>query len=462
MNAQPNPSAPLPAVPVPVAPDGSVEDLRVLIISHAHPGYSLGGAEVASHNLHKGLNAVGGASSRYLARVGNPVPRHGASALMSLRQKEDEILYHADDYDHFLLSNRNTEDLRRDFLRFVTDVQPHVVHFHHILGLGLETLFAVRDALPDTRIVVTFHEFLSICHHHGQMVKTAGMKLCQRSSPTDCHACFPDISPARFLQRERFVQSMLQLADHYVSPSHFLAQRFIDWGLDASRMSVIENGLDIAEVAPPRPLTGGNTRRGSFAYFGQMTPYKGADVLLDAVGRVPESVWGEDARMMIFGGNLERQPQAYQNKIAALVEKAGDRVRFYGSYQNVEMPRLMRSVDWMIMPSVWWENSPVVIQEAFHHGRPIISSNIGGMAEKIRDGVDGLHFRAGSAEDLADRLVEALTDDTLWERLRAGIRKPDTHLDFARTHLELYRRLRAEKRSDVPGATAQKAVARTA
>ena len=52
MNAQPNPSAPLPAVPVPVTPEGDAEELRVLIISHAHPGYSLGGAEVAWHNLH--------------------------------------------------------------------------------------------------------------------------------------------------------------------------------------------------------------------------------------------------------------------------------------------------------------------------------------------------------------------------------------------------------------------------
>ncbi|MFG1410848.1 glycosyltransferase family 4 protein [Xanthobacter sp. VTT E-85241] len=435
--------------------------MRVLVVAHAHPSYSLGGAELAAHNLHKGLKAIGGATSRYLARVSSPVPRHAASALMSLRQKDDEILYHADEYDHFLLSNRNTEDLRRDFVRFLREYRPDVVHFHHILGLGLETLFAVRDTLPDAVIVVTFHEFLSICHHHGQMVKTGGMKLCQRASPVECHSCFPEISPARFLQRERFIQSMLEIADHYVSPSRFLAERFVDWGLDGARISVIGNGVDIAEAAPPRGLTGPSKRRGSFAYFGQMTPYKGADVLLDAVGRVPESVWGEDARMMIFGGNLERQPEAFQKKIAALVEKAGDRVRFYGSYQNAEMPRLMRSVDWMIMPSVWWENSPVVIQEAFFHGRPIIASNIGGMAEKIRDGVDGLHFRVGSAEDLADRLIEALTEPDLWGRLRANIEAPDSHLGFARTQLELYRRLHGRRRAD-PDVPAVPAVACTA
>ncbi|OYY29471.1 MAG: hypothetical protein B7Y65_01020, partial [Azorhizobium sp. 35-67-15] len=76
--------------------------MRVLVVAHAHPSYSLGGAELAAHNLHKGLKAIGGATSRYLARVSSPVPRHAASALMSLRQKDDEILYHADEYDHFL------------------------------------------------------------------------------------------------------------------------------------------------------------------------------------------------------------------------------------------------------------------------------------------------------------------------------------------------------------------------
>ena len=416
-------------------------DLRVLVISHGHPGLSLGGAEVASHNLHKGLNAQDGVHSFYMARVGHPFPRHSASALMSYRDTGDEILYHADDYDHFHLSNRNTGDIRRDLQRFVRTLQPDVVHFHHFIGLGLEALHAVRETLPDAAIVVTFHEFLPICHHHGQMVKTAGTKLCNEASPIACHGCFPEISPAAFLRRERFVQSMLQIADHFISPSRFLAERYVAWGLAEDRMKVIENGLDIATAADARPLKSPRERRSRFAFFGQMTPYKGVDILLDAIGRIPEKVWGDDARLMIYGGNLERQPEAFQKKVADCIEKAGDRARFYGSYQNAEMPKLMSSADWVIVPSVWWENSPIVIQEAFFHGRPIISSNIGGMAEKITDGKDGIHFRVGSAEDLADKMVDALTEPDLWERLRKGISRPITHIECAEAHLELYRTL---------------------
>lgn len=425
--------------------------MRILVVSHGHPSFSLGGAEIASYNLHKGLQECDSVDTHYLARVGAPTPRHAGTALMSLRQRGGELLYYAEDYDHFLISNRATDEIERDFVRVLRDLKPDVVHFHHFIGLGLECLFAVRDTLPDALIVVTFHEYLSICHHHGQMVKTGAFKLCYRASPSDCNACFPEIAPSRFLARETFIKGILNLADHFVSPSRFLAERYQQWGLAPQRFSVIENGIDVAEKAPPRPLPAeANGRRSRFAYFGQLTPYKGADVLLDAVTRIPESVWGEDSVLLVYGGNLERQPEAYKKKFAELVEAAGRRVRFCGAFQNHEMPNLMRSVDWVVMPSVWWENSPIVIQEAFFHGRPILASNLGGMAEKITDEVDGLHFRSGSPEDLVDCMTRALSEPGLWERLRAGIKTPLSHVDCAATHLALYQRLIAERGMPAP------------
>ncbi|APG93953.1 glycosyltransferase family 4 protein [Sinorhizobium americanum] len=421
------------------------ELLRVLVVSHGHPAMSLGGAEIASHSLHKGLNALPEVESIYLARTGHPVPRHGASALMSLRLTVDEVLYHADDYDHFFLSNGDTDAIRRDLLRFVGDLKPHVVHFHHIIGMGLEAVYALREALPHSVIVVTFHEYLPICHNHGQMVKRASGQLCSEASPISCHGCFPEIPVSQFLKREQFVRGMLDLADAFVSPSMFLATRYVEWGIEAEKLSVIENGIVMREPAPARDLPAPATRRNRFAYFGQMTPFKGIDVLIDAVSRVPEEIWGDDSCLMIYGGNLERQPLEFQDRVKKLIDEAGRRVRFYGAYQNGDLPRLMRSVDWVVLPSIWWENSPIVIQEALHHRRPIICSDIGGMAEKVQVGRDGLHFRAGSAQDLADRLVEVLSEPQAWDRLHASLRPPMSHIDSARQQAELYRRLLREK-----------------
>lgn len=420
---------------------------RVLVISHGHPSLSLGGAEVASYNLHRGLKSMPESQSFFLARVGDSYPRHGRSALMGVADADDELLYHADDYDPFLISSRNTGDMQRDLYRFVRTLRPDVVHFHHFLGLGLEALYTVRDALPDAVITVTFHEFLPICHHHGQMVKTGGNRLCETSSPIACNGCFPEISPGAFLRRKHFIQSILSLADGFIAPSRFLMNRYVDWGLPAQKCTVIENGLNVSERADQRPLSDSSDRRSKFAFFGQMTPYKGVDVLLDAIRRIPEKLWGEDASLTIFGGNLDRQPERYREKIAELLEKAGDRVRFAGPYQNKDMPALMRQVDWVLMPSVWWENSPVIIQEAFFHRRPMICSGIGGMAEKVRDGVDGLHFRPSSPEDLADRLCDVLRSPQIWNRLQKGICEPKTHIEAAREHLAFYRTLRESRYS---------------
>jgi glycosyltransferase involved in cell wall biosynthesis len=414
--------------------------MRVLILSHGHPAFSIGGAEIASHNLFQGLNRLPGIEAFFLARAAHPVARHRQTPLMSLRQGARETFFWADDYDHALLSNRATDDLTGAFRRYLLDLKPDIVHFHHVIGFGVEALWEVRRTLPEARIVVTFHEYLSICMHHGQMVKTQKKRLCSNASPAECHGCFPDVAATRVFERELFIKNHLGLADAFVGPSHFLIDRYVNWGLPRDKFTMLENGIDVSRAAPPRPLPPSG-RRCRFGFFGQVTEFKGLQVLLDAVGRVNDDVWGDDAALCIFGGNLENQPEAFRNSFEALVEKAGRRAKFYGSYRGEEMPDLMRQVDWVVVPSIWWENSPLVIQEAFLHGRPLITSDIGGMKEKVVDGVSGTLFRVGSAEDLADKLSQLLQDPDAWSRLRAAAPAPIGHEEAATQHLALYRDL---------------------
>ncbi len=92
----------------------------------------------------------------------------------------------------------------------------------------------------------------------------------------------------------------------------------------------------------------------------------------------------------------------------------------------------MAGVDWVVVPSIWWENSPLVIQEAFMHRRPVICSDIGGMAEKVRDGVNGLHFVVGDPYSLAEMIEYAVSAPELWDRLRGQIEGPysmEAHLE---------------------------------
>ena len=99
-------------------------------------------------------------------------------------------------------------------------------------------------------------------------------------------------------------------------------------------------------------------------------------------------------------------------------------MRWVGSYEQTELAQRMDKVDWVVVPSIWWENSPMVIQEAFANGKPVICAGIGGMAEKVRDGVDGLHFEVRNPFDLAETMIRAAVEPGLWQKLKANIREP--------------------------------------
>ena len=97
---------------------------------------------------------------------------------------------------------------------------------------------------------------------------------------------------------------------------------------------------------------------------------------------------------------------------------------------RAEQAALIAEVDWVIVPSVWWENAPLVIQEAFAFGRPVICSNVGGMAEAVADGTNGLHFARGDARSLAQAMHRAIEQPGL---LAAALRRDRIGTDGSRT-----------------------------
>jgi glycosyltransferase involved in cell wall biosynthesis len=100
----------------------------------------------------------------------------------------------------------------------------------------------------------------------------------------------------------------------------------------------------------------------------------------------------------------------------------------------------MQSVHAVLIPSIWWENSPVVIQEALRNHRPIICSDIGGMAEKVRDGIDGFHFPAGSVVGLATLVRRLTAQPEMLAQVAEKISPPVSADMTIAAHLDLYRR----------------------
>ena len=179
-----------------------------------------------------------------------------------------------------------------------------------------------------------------------------------------------------------------------------------------------------------------------------LTPFKGIDVLLRAMARLGPAF---DGQLQIHGAGYAEQPEEMRAEIARLLEETRATVIDAGPYEHTQLPQLMADTDWVVVPSVWWENSPLVIQEAFMHGRPVICSGIGGMAEHVQDRVSGLHFAVGDDQSLADVIWEAAIRPDLWNQLQGGLPSVRTIEDHAgalgRIYAQALERRRQPRRS---------------
>src|SRR5207302_10051670 len=135
------------------------------------------------------------------------------------------------------------------------------------------------------------------------------------------------------------------------------------------------------------------------------------------------------------------------------LEETADSVRLAGRYQQVEIPALMSQVDWVVVPSIWWENAPMVIQEALSARRPVICSDVGGMAEKIQPGVNGLHFRLGDPFSLADTIRYAIGNPELWDKVLSQIADQHSISEHVSTLAGMYNEL-MRRRAPVEAAAA--------
>ncbi len=422
---------------------------RVLVVSHGHPDISTGGGEIAALNLHRALGASGEFRSVFLARHDDVRRLHGGTPFAGTG-RPDEILFHSTMPDWFRFSQPDPARVWRDFREALDAAAPDIVHFHHYVHLGLELLREVKNRDPHTPILLTLHEYFAQCHNHGQMVRTDARTLCRRATPDACARCFPSRTAQDFALREGFVKAHFALVDRFVAPSAFLAQRYVDWGVHPDRIEVIENLLDDDAAVPNRERAANGPLR--IGFFGQINDFKGVEVLLEAVASLAPPV-RDGLRVDINGSGLERQGAPLQKRIARHVRRSDGAVRLRGAYRSDEVGALMRDTDWMVLPSRWWENSPVVILEARRAGLPVICGDIGGMAEKVEHGVTGLHFRVGRADSLAERLTEVVAGGEPMRRAfaqrMAATWRPEA--DRAR-HLALHREVLARAPGQVPAA----------
>lgn len=409
---------------------------KILFVAHGHPAFVAGGTELASHDLFRAWRTAGHEANFVGCVTRLHRDARSFTALQAVKGSANEFLLQVGGFDPFMLAQTDTTQFVSSFSELLQQTAPDIVHFHHFTQIGIDALALIRRLRPAARIVVTLHDYHLICANDGLMTTTTGA-LCERASSDACHACFGDIPAQRFALRRRHLDNLLGLVDGFVSPSHFLKSRFVDWGLPESRIEVIANAVPAATAVAAvedRP-------RRIFGLFANLAPHKGALLALDAVKQITDL---EGFELRIHGANLYREP-GFTASLDTALATAGPQVAALGPYRRHELARMMAAVDWVVVPSTWWENAPLVILEAFRHGRPVITADIGGMAEMVHHDTDGLLFRARDPGDLARTLRRAATEAGLWERLARQVPAPPTPQDSVAPHGAFYSSLMATR-----------------
>ena len=382
---------------------------RVLQIAHNHPRFHAGGTELTALALHR-QGLADGDDSWFLGALDETqiVPNPGTQ-MIGLTPDHREAALFADGFRRFALAQDDHFGFLRELRDYLEWLRPDVVHIHHLLSFGLETLHLIRNTLADVRIVLTLHDYYLICANNGQLYKHDTRERCDGPSLTACLGCFPERNASDFAMRALDIRQALSLVDHVVSPSHFLKQKFEASLSGMPAIPVIENGYlgEAASFAQAPPQDDDVV----FGYFGNISAVKGLTDLLDAA-EILLAQGHSGFRLHVHGTQLFEDP-VLARRMEAAVQTLGHQVRFFGAYASGQMASLLASVDCVVFPSVWWENAPLVIYEALNAGRQVVCYPHGGAPEILARHGAGILAERSEPTALADAMARVLGNRAL-------------------------------------------------
>ncbi|GKT10727.1 glycosyltransferase [Desulforhabdus sp. TSK] len=372
---------------------------KIILCTNAYPPHFIGGAELIAHEHAKILKKMG---HEVIVFAGEPNPKRKR---YSLRRDSFEgipvhrICLHQRDYSSDFV-NFYHEEVQRAFAALVEIFAPDVVHFHNIMGLSVGLIQIAK--LKKIRTILTLHDYWGVCHKNTLMKHDGS--LCQE--PSVCEDCQAVISGQTWQgiptsMRRDYISQQIHLVDAIVSPSRYLADRYVKDGFDGSKFEIIPYGIDTDRFAPAPGSSGNGKVR--FSFVGYLGRHKGVYTILEALPLVE----GNDRMVFTFIGEGDQKEHLQREvKLAGL----SDCVRFRGKVQHSKVETVYRETDVLVLPSIWPDNHPVSIYEAMASGIPVIASRLGGIPELVTDGVTGHLFEHGNACQLAQKMSECLAD----------------------------------------------------
>ncbi len=321
------------------------------------------------------------------------------------------------------------EGVDQRFSELLDEFRPHVVHVGHLNHLS--TSLIEQASARDVPVVFTLHDYWLMCPR-GQFLQMHPANprdpwsACDGQEDRKCaERCYARYFSGAPQEREEDVaywtgwvgrrmehaRRMAGLVDLFIAPSRYLLERFRDgFGLPAAKLRYMDYGFDLSRLV-------GRRRQAEpefvFGYIGTHIPAKGIHHLVEAFGQLRGR-----ARLRIWGRERAANTEALQALARALPGDAAGRVEWLPEYRNADIVRdVFDRVDAIVVPSIWAENSPLVIHEALQARVPVITADTGGMSEYVHDGMNGLLFTHRDPHALARAMQRLVDEPELAQRL---------------------------------------------
>ncbi len=318
----------------------------------------------------------------------------------------------------------------RAFKQVLEDYSPDLVHIGHLNHLSTSLVIeAHKRSIP---LVFTLHDFWLMCPR-GQFLQTVNSKtlplypVCASQKDEKCakHCYWRYFSSQEdqedieywtrwVAKRMDHIREISSFIDLYVAPSLYLLNRFkTDFGIPSEKIVYLDYGFH-------RERLEGRQRKSEddfvFGYIGTHKQAKGIQLLINAFAQLEGK-----SRLIIWGGSLAPFTQSLKAMIAQMPQKVQASIEWRGDYSNEKIVSdVFDHIDAIVVPSIWGENSPLVIHEAIAVQAPVITADYGGMKEYIQHEVNGLLFPHRDEKGLTEQMARFVADPHLAVKLGQG------------------------------------------
>lgn len=450
--------------------------MKILQVVHGFPPFNIAGTEVYAYNL-----------CRELTKKNKTFIFH---RINELRLREYEVISRSlGDLEIFMINNTfrlynsfemtyRNDIVAEKFALLLNEINPDIVHIQNLLYLSVKIIAEIKKR--NIPIVFTLHDYWLICPQ-GQLLRN-NLKACDRENSRECISCvLPHLSIKKYLfnayyllrnsiperlfqlvkniylvcskfslsanqqaislieERSAYMRGICAKVDLFIAPSQFLRKIFIEFGIPQNKIIFLPHGFDLDKFKDLGKTPSVKLR---FGLIGNLLPAKGAHLAIECFNKIKN----DNAELKIYGPFMSYKGILgnYLHRIRKMVRNRN--IRFMGGFDNKDIAKIFAEIDVLVVPSIWYENSPLVIQEAFASKTPVIASRIGGIPELIDDGVNGFLVKPNDIDDLYKRISQIIDNLSLIDDIRKNIRPPKNIEENAREMEEIYSDLIAQNR----------------